>query len=77
MAAMGLVHIPAGEQGDEIIEEYRAFPTGRHDDRVDAAAHLARVLDMAHPAIIPVEAIKVNPSDYRPPETDFAESAWA
>lgn len=76
-AAMGEVHIPAGFIGDEAIAEYTAFPAGRHDDRVDAAAHIARALDMAHPAIVPVIAPVANPTDYRPaPQPGEQASAW-
>lgn len=76
-ASMGEVFIPEGLVGDEVLEEYKAFPNGRHDDRVDAAAHMGRVLDMAHPAIIPTTTPKTNPTDYRPPERPDAEgSAW-
>lgn len=74
---MGEVHIPEGFIGDEILEEYKAFPAGRHDDRVDAAAHIARALDQAHPAIIPVQAKQTTPTDYRPlVNEDASGSVW-
>lgn len=76
-ASMGEVHLPEGLMGDYVLDEYKAFPAGRHDDRVDAAAHIARVLDMAHPAIIPVTMQKTNPTDYRPPvNEDASGSVW-
>lgn len=52
-AYMGEVHIRAGIEGDAMIEEYVAFPGGRHDDEVDNLANIGRVLDQAHPAIVP------------------------
>jgi hypothetical protein len=62
---MGEVYIRAGMEGDEIINEYVAFPGGKHDDEVDAASNMGRALDMAHPAIVPVsEIVDTNkPSD--------------
>jgi hypothetical protein len=53
-AAMGEVHIPVGADGDDVIGQYLAFPGGRNDDEVDAAANIGRALDMAHPAIVPL-----------------------
>lgn len=51
-ASMGEVYIRCGPLGDQVIEEYVAFPGGKHDDEVDAAANIGRALDMAHPAIV-------------------------
>lgn len=59
-AAMGEVHIREGMEGDEIINEYVAFPGGKHDDEVDAASNMGRALDMAHPAIVPPDKIVDN-----------------
>lgn len=55
-ASMGEVHIPTGFMGDQVLVEYKQFPAGKNDDRVDAAANIGRALDMAHPAIIPPKA---------------------
>lgn len=55
-AAMGTVHFPEGPEGDAILEEYVRFPAGKHDDDVDNGSLIGRVLDMAHPAIVPPEA---------------------
>lgn len=64
-ASMGEVFIRKGFAGDAIIEEYVAFPGGKHDDEVDAAANIGRVLDMAHPALVPADKVTDNrtPSD--------------
>lgn len=62
-ASMGEVHIPTGFWGDEVLKEYKQFPAGKHDDRVDAAAHIGRVLDMAHPAILKVPVAQTRPND--------------
>lgn len=51
MASCGRVHIPEGIDGDGIIDQYIRFPSGTHDDEVDAAAIIGRVIDDAHPAI--------------------------
>jgi len=51
-AAMGMVYLPEGPEGDEVLNEYVGFPGAKHDDEVDAAAHMGRALDEAHPAIV-------------------------
>jgi predicted phage terminase large subunit-like protein len=51
MASMGRVWIPAGPEGDEVINIYVGFPGAAHDDEVDAAAVIGRALADAHPAI--------------------------
>lgn len=51
LASSGRVWIPVGPDGDEIIEQYVAFPGGKNDDEVDAAAVMGRAIDDAHPAI--------------------------
>lgn len=63
-AAMGEVHLPTGFVADEILKEYKQFPAGKHDDRVDAASAIGRVLDMAHAALVPVKVPDRNPADY-------------
>jgi hypothetical protein len=62
-ASMGEVHIPTGFMGDAVIDEYKKFPGGKHDDRVDCAAHIGRALDMAHPAIVKPTHPATNPPD--------------
>lgn len=58
MASVGRVHIPEGPEGDDVIAQYLKFPTGAHDDEVDAASIIGRVIDEAHPAMIKAEAPK-------------------
>jgi hypothetical protein len=60
-ASMGEVFIRNGPLGDAIIEEYVAFPGGKHDDEVDCGANIGRALDMAHPAI--VAALEISDTD--------------
>lgn len=55
MAAMGRIHFPEGEDGDEAVRELVGFPGGAHDEEVDLLAIMCRALDMAHPAIVPPE----------------------
>jgi hypothetical protein len=62
-ALLGEVHLPEGLVGDGVLDEYKAFPAGAHDDRVDAAANIARALDMAHAAIVPVVEKVEGPQD--------------
>lgn len=62
-ATMGEVHIPEGFMGDQVLEEYKKFPAGKNDDRVDCAAHIGRALDTAHPAIVPLAVPVLDPPD--------------
>jgi predicted phage terminase large subunit-like protein len=57
-AAMGMVHIPEGPEGDAFVDELIRFPAGKHDDDVDNASLIGRALDMAHPAIVEPEKPK-------------------
>lgn len=74
-AAMGEVHIRAGNAGDEIVNEYVAFPAGKHDDEVDAAANIGRALDMAHPAIVEPKP-EVKPRDRYERTSKGEEGSW-
>jgi predicted phage terminase large subunit-like protein len=57
--AMGKVYLPDNEAGHALSTQLLAFPAGRHDDKVDAAALMALALDQAHPAMVPpVEVVK-------------------
>lgn len=51
MCSSGIVWIPEGIEGDEIIDQYLKFPAGRNDDEVDAGALIGMAIDKAHPAI--------------------------
>jgi predicted phage terminase large subunit-like protein len=50
-AAMGLVSLPEGPEGDRMLEQLIAFPAGKHDDFVDALGTIGRAIDEAHPAM--------------------------
>jgi predicted phage terminase large subunit-like protein len=52
-AAMGMVYLPEGPEGDAILNEYVKFPAGKHDDDVDCLSLMGRALDEVHPAILP------------------------
>lgn len=72
-AAMGMVHIPMGPEGDDWLDEMIRFPTGKHDDEVDTASLLGRALDEAHPAV--VQAVEEEkPTDYG--RRDRGEKDW-
>lgn len=76
-AAMGEVHIPVGIMGDEVLREFKQFPAGKNDDRVDAAAHIGRALDMAHPAIVKSVRPSNEPHDrYHRRKSQTTASAW-
>jgi predicted phage terminase large subunit-like protein len=63
-AAMKMVHIPEGPDGDTWIEELIRFPAGKHDDEVDTASLIGRALDEAHPATSTAPVEKTKPNDY-------------
>lgn len=67
-ASMGNVRFEPGAD----LGEFLVFPAGKHDDEVDAASLIGRVLDELHPAI-------VRPADIRKPRDMWAvaESAGA
>ena len=44
IASMGQVYLPQGPIGDDTLVEYGKFPTGKHDDQVDADAMIGRVI---------------------------------
>lgn len=77
MASMGAVWIPEGPEGDDIIEQYIKFPSGRNDDEVDAGAVIGRAIDQAHPAIEkrPQQAKKRDSWD-RAFNEDDDEDSW-
>jgi predicted phage terminase large subunit-like protein len=47
-ASMGKVYFEPGAD----ISEFLVFPAGKHDDEVDVASLMGRVLDQVHPAIV-------------------------
>lgn len=72
-AEMGKVFF---EQGAD-ISEFLKFPAGKHDDEVDCATMMGRVLDEVHPAIVRSVAASTNPpdGDYRR-RPQAQSSAW-
>lgn len=45
LAHQGRIYIPKGPVGDTALAEYQTFPTGKHDDQVDADGMIGRVID--------------------------------
>ena len=65
-AAMGEVSLRDDDNGERVLNQLLKFPAGKHDDAVDVCGLIGRALDMAHPAIVPVEAPKAKTfRDYR------------
>ena len=65
-AAMGEVSLLDNDMGERVLNQLIAFPAGKHDDAVDVCGMMGRALDMAHPAIVPVDKPKAKTfSDYR------------
>jgi hypothetical protein len=50
-ASAGKIHVPAGEIGDRLIDQWIRFPSAAHDDAVDVMSTFCMALDQAHPAI--------------------------
>lgn len=66
IASLGQVHLPKGKVGDEALEEYAKFPTGKHDDQVDADGMIARVIDQVRGYVPLAEAEAAKQRDYAP-----------
>jgi predicted phage terminase large subunit-like protein len=65
-AAMGEVSLLDGDKGERVLKQLLTFPAGKHDDAVDVCSLMGMALDMAHPAIVPLETVKDTKfSDYR------------
>jgi predicted phage terminase large subunit-like protein len=58
-ASMGTVFFEPGAD----ISEFLHFPAGKHDDEVDVAGLIGRVLDETHPALVPAVQSSRNPPD--------------
>ena len=65
-AAMGEVSLRDDDNGERVLNQLLKFPAGKHDDAVDVCGLIGRALDMAHPAIVPIETPKAKTfRDYR------------
>jgi len=60
MASMGKVFMETGAD----LSEFLSFPAGKHDDDVDTATLMGRVIDQAHPAIVRTPQINTRRQDY-------------
>lgn len=69
-ASMGNVYFEPGAD----LSEFLVFPAGRHDDEVDTASLMGRVLDQVHPAVVPLVAPN-KPRDMWATK-DRAEADW-
>ena len=70
-ASMGRVFMEPGAD----ISEFLVFPAGKHDDDVDTASIIGRVLDAAHPAIQSTTArITAQRKDYSFDDDEEADS---
>ena len=78
MASAGLVHLPNGPMGDDALVEYAQFPSGKHDDQVDADGAIARAInDTMGAYIATVETAAYDPEDYSSPSyTTVRDIAW-
>ena len=54
MAGLGRVKIADTEYGHRLLSQLLKFPSGTQDDAVDMAVNMAKAIDEAHPAIVPV-----------------------
>jgi predicted phage terminase large subunit-like protein len=75
-AAMGRVHLPEGDDGEQVLTEYLRFPAGKNDDDVDCASLIGRALDDLHPAIIPAIHKSPNPVDLGRWRSQRTASGW-
>ncbi|RQS88064.1 hypothetical protein [Burkholderia seminalis] len=56
MVSNGMVFMPEGPEGDDIIAQYVKFPSAKNDDEVDNGSLIGRAIADAHPAVVPVKA---------------------
>jgi predicted phage terminase large subunit-like protein len=74
-SAMGEVSLKDDDTGERVLNQLIAFPAGKHDDAVDVCGMIGRALDMAHPAIVPLDKPKAKTfSDYRGANTGGGDS---
>lgn len=52
MASMGRVNLPDTPDGHRVLDQLISFPTGKHDDAVDACSLIGMVIDQAHGAVV-------------------------
>jgi hypothetical protein len=72
---MGEVSLKDDDTGERVLNQLIAFPAGKHDDAVDVCGMIGRALDMAHPAIVPLDKPKAKTfSDYRGANTGGGDS---
>jgi len=72
-ASMGNVYFEPGAD----LSEFLVFPAGKHDDEVDVASLMGRVLDQVHPAIVK-QPDYVKPKDMwaTPDRVDAGKESW-
>lgn len=74
-AAMGKVSLLNDERGETLLSQLLSFPAGKHDDGVDVCGLMGRVIDQAHPGVLPPPvAPSWRPLDYQPPR-EF-QNSW-
>ena len=71
-AAVGKVSLLKDERGEQLLGQLISFPAGKYDDGVDVCGLMGRVIDQAHPGVLPpTQAPATRPRDYRPePKAD-------
>ena len=69
-ASMGQVYFEPGAD----LSEFLSFPAGKHDDEVDVASLMGRVLDQVHPAIVRADTAN-KPRDMWATK-DLVEADW-
>ncbi len=70
-ASMGNVFFEPGAD----LSEFLVFPAGKHDDEVDVAGLMGRVIDQAHPAMVPI-AEKPKVRDLWGKQTTIGDKDW-
>ncbi len=72
-ASMGKVFFEPGAD----LSEFLVFPAGKHDDEVDVASLIGRVLDQVHPAIVaPTRETKPRDIWAMPDRVDAGKESW-
>lgn len=73
-AEMGKVYLERGAD----LNEFLKFPAGKHDDEVDCATMMGRVIDETHPAIVKTKPVIEGPNDrwHKPKRKELSGSVW-
>ena len=76
-AALGKVYLRADEDGERLLNQCVAFPSGKYDDAVDVLGLMGRVIAEAIPGVVPrKDKEETEFNDYTPEHADEGADSW-